>query len=61
MIRNTTFEIYDFVTFQISKVLERVLDELEYRVAKHYAKQEEAASTASHSFRAPHLLDIKRA
>jgi hypothetical protein len=35
MIRNTAFKIYDFVTFQISRVLEPLFDEIEYRLAKY--------------------------
>ena len=33
--RNLAYAIHDFVTFKISRVLEPLLDEIEYRLAKY--------------------------
>ena len=34
MLRNFAIAIHDFVTFKISRVLEPILDDVEYRLAK---------------------------
>jgi len=33
--RNIALAIFDFITFKISRVLEPLLDEIEYRLAKY--------------------------
>jgi hypothetical protein len=45
-LKKIAFEIYDFVTFKISRVLEPTLDEIEYRLAKYRTEKAESRSVS---------------